>query len=260
MNDLGVPLGRIRDAREQLAGRLHRTPMLSSATAAPVVRAATRAEVAGGRVYRKAEHLQKTGSVKPRAALTRIASLDARERAARAITLSAGNAGQACVWAGREAGVPVIVVMPAAAVASTVAAGRGYGATVMLTGEHVGEALAHREVIRAERGLAFVRPYDDSEVPIGNGSLGLAAAISRIRPAVRIFGVEPRTSDAMAIAPERTKQVLEPAGAAALGALRTGAVPVRHGDRVCVILSGGNVAIERLGELLAAATPLEIPA
>jgi len=55
---------------------------------------------------------------------------------------------------------------------------------------------------------------------------------------------------------ERLKQVLEPAGAAALAAVLTGAVPLREGDRVCVILSGGNVAVERLGELLAAAAPL----
>jgi threonine dehydratase len=55
---------------------------------------------------------------------------------------------------------------------------------------------------------------------------------------------------------ERTKQVLEPAGAAALAAVLTGAVPLRDGDRVAVILSGGNVATDRLGELLAAAAPL----
>lgn len=338
MSDHGVPLARIREARAQLTGRVHHTPMLSSATAARVVRATTGETLADGRVYLKAEHLQKTGSFKARAALTRIASLDARERAAGAITLSAGNAGQAYAWAGREAGVPVTVVMPAGAVASKVAACRGYGATVVLHGEHVGEALAHLDTIRAELGLTFVHPYDDPEVLIGNGSLGLeilddlpdvdvvvvgiggggliggvAAAISQVRPGVRIYGVEPRTSDAMAVAleqgapvriapasvadglgapaagslalrvvreavagviriddgailaglrfaVERTKQVLEPAGAAALGALLTGAIPIRTGDRVCVILSGGNVAIERLGELLAAATPLEIPA
>jgi threonine dehydratase len=55
---------------------------------------------------------------------------------------------------------------------------------------------------------------------------------------------------------ERLKQVLEPAGAAALAAILTGAVPLRDGDRVCAILSGGNVAVERLGELIAAAGPL----
>ena len=55
---------------------------------------------------------------------------------------------------------------------------------------------------------------------------------------------------------ERLKQVLEPAGSAALAAVLTGAIPIRDGDRVCVILSGGNVAVERLGELLAMAAPL----
>ena len=50
---------------------------------------------------------------------------------------------------------------------------------------------------------------------------------------------------------ERMKQVLEPAGAAALAAVLTGAVPIRDGERVAVVLSGGNVATDRLGELLA---------
>ena len=57
-------------------------------------------------------------------------------------------------------------------------------------------------------------------------------------------------------AAERMKQVLEPAGAAGLAAILHGRIPLRDGDRVCVVLSGGNVAIERLGELLAEAAPL----
>jgi threonine dehydratase len=58
---------------------------------------------------------------------------------------------------------------------------------------------------------------------------------------------------------ERLKQVLEPAGAAALAAVLTGAIPIRSGDRVAVILSGGNVATDRLGTLLADAAPLASP-
>ena len=46
---------------------------------------------------------------------------------------------------------------------------------------------------------------------------------------------------------ERTKQVLEPAGAAALAAVLAGRVPIRDGERVAVMLSGGNVEIGRLG-------------
>ena len=58
---------------------------------------------------------------------------------------------------------------------------------------------------------------------------------------------------------ERLKQVVEPAGAAALAAVLSGAVPIRNGDRVAVILSGGNVATDRLGALLADAAPLAAP-
>ena len=55
---------------------------------------------------------------------------------------------------------------------------------------------------------------------------------------------------------ERLKQVLEPAGATALAALLHGRIPLRAGDRVVVVLSGGNVEVSRLGELLASAAPL----
>ena len=55
---------------------------------------------------------------------------------------------------------------------------------------------------------------------------------------------------------ERAKQVLEPAGAAALGAVLFGKVPVRPGEQVAVVLSGGTVDLGRIGELLQAAAPL----
>jgi threonine dehydratase len=55
---------------------------------------------------------------------------------------------------------------------------------------------------------------------------------------------------------ERLKQVLEPAGAAALAAVLAGRIPIRDGERVAVVLSGGNVEIERLGALLASAVTL----
>jgi threo-3-hydroxy-L-aspartate ammonia-lyase len=57
----------------------------------------------------------------------------------------------------------------------------------------------------------------------------------------------------MRFALERMKQLLEPAGAAALGALIGGHIPVRQGETVCVIASGGNVDLGRLPELLALA-------
>jgi threonine dehydratase len=334
MSESPVTLAAIHETRELLRARVHHTPMLSSTTAARVAGAATGTRLGDGRLYLKAEHLQKTGSFKPRAALARISSLTPEERIRGAITISAGNAGQAYAWAGREAGVPVTVVMPEGAVASKVAACLEYGAEVVLHGAHVGESLAHLEKLRVERGLTLVHPYDDPEVLIGNGSCGLeilqdlpdvdvvviavggggllggvTVALKESRPSIRVYGVEPVGSDALKkgleagepvtitlasvadglgapsagrlaieiarryvedvvlvddptilaglrFALERLKQVVEPAGAAALAAVLSGAVPLRDGDQVCVILSGGNVAVERLGELLAAAGPL----
>jgi threonine dehydratase len=58
---------------------------------------------------------------------------------------------------------------------------------------------------------------------------------------------------------ERMKQVLEPAGAAALAAFLHRRVDIVSGERVCVVASGGNVETSRIGELLAAAAPLPAP-
>jgi threonine dehydratase len=331
-----ISLAAITATRGVLAGHVHHTPLLSSSTAARAAGEARGIRLADDRLYLKAEHLQKTGSFKPRAALARIASLTSDERSRGAITISAGNAGQAYAWAAREAGVPMTVVMPEAAVESKVAACLGYGADVVLHGAHVGEAFAHMEHLREERGLTLVHPYDDPEVLLGNGSCGLeiledlpdvdvvviavggggllggvTVALRETRPRTRVYGVEPIGSDClrqaletgvpvritpvsiadglngpiagtlaldiarryledvvlvddttivsgMRFAVERLKQVLEPAGAAALAAVLTGAVPIRNGERVAVILSGGNVATERLGELVSGAAPIPV--
>jgi threonine dehydratase len=334
MDDRSIPLDDILAARDRHAGRLHRTPMLGSETAGRIVQAGTGHRLADGCLLLKAEHLQKTGSFKPRAALNRIASLTDDERDRGAVTMSAGNAAQAYAWAGRAAGVPVTVVMPAAAVRSKVDAARGYGAEVVLHGADVGETAAEMNRLRDERGLTVVHPFDQPEVIAGNGTLGLeivedvsdvdtivvgvgggglisgiASAVKAVRPAARVVGVEPKTSNAMSLALdaghpvpirpvsvadglgapfagewtlpivrrtvdeivllddaeilagvrfalERLKQVLEPAGAAALAAVLLGRVAIRDGERVVVVLSGGNIALDRLAELLAAAAPL----
>jgi threonine dehydratase len=329
-----VSIAEIEAARERLVGRVHRTPTMSSATAAAWVTAATGVRIGDDRLYLKPEQLQKTGSFKPRGMTNRIATLPLAARERGVITLSAGNAGQAYAWAGRTAGVAVTVTMPAGAVRSKVDACLGYGARVVLHGAHVGETLAELERIRDAEGLEFVHPFDDPAVIAGHGSIGLelledlpeldvvvvgvgggglisgiAAALKERRPGVRVYGVEPERSNAVSLAietgeivrihpesvadglgapfagvwtmamarrylddivllddptilagmrfaVERLKQVLEPAGSAALAAVLAGRVPIRDGERVAVVLSGGNVEVGRIGELLAAAGTL----
>ena len=322
-------------ARATIAGSVHRTPTLTSRTAARFVEAATGSKPGDERIFLKAEQLQKTGSYKPRGAVAKVASLTDAVRRAGIITTSAGNAAQGYAYAGAAAGVPVTVVMPTTANPMKVAATAGYGAEVVLVGEDTRVAFAAMEGIRSERGLTFCHPFDDPTViagygsvgleiledlpdvdvvvvPIGGGGLisGVAGAVRQSRPGVRVYGVEPVGSNAMSLALaagepvtitpvsvadglnspfagawtldmvnryvedvitiddslilaglrfalERLKQALEPAGAAGLAALLTGRIPVRSGERVCVVLSGGNVDVGRLGEFIAAAAPID---
>ena len=329
-----VAFDAILAARERLAGRVHRTGLLRSETAARWTATAAGVRLRDDRLYLKSEHLQKTGSFKPRGMTNRILTLPDDARARGVITLSAGNAGQAYAWAGRSAGVAVTVVMPGSAVRSKVEACLAYGARVILHGAHVGETFAEMERMRDLEGLEFVAPFDDPAVIAGHGTIGLellddlpdldvvvvgvgggglisgiAAAVKERRPSIRVYGVEPERSNAMTLALardevvriqpdsvadglgapfagvwtlamcrryvdevvlvddptilaglrfaiERLKQVVEPAGAAALAAVLAGRIPVRDGERVAVVLSGGNVDVGRLGALLEGAARL----
>lgn len=56
--------------------------------------------------------------------------------------------------------------------------------------------------------------------------------------------------EALRLLLERTKLLVEPAGAAGLAALLTGKIPVRPDAPVVVVLSGGNVDLTQLGRLL----------
>jgi len=329
-----VTLADIEAARPVIANAINRTPLLTSRTAARILRQVHGIRLGDDRLYLKAEHLQRTGSFKPRGMTARVAALTEAQRQRGIISFSAGNAAQGYAYAGAALGVPVTVVMPAAANPTKVAATRGYGAEVVLEGAHFGEVVAAMERIRDERGLTLCHPFDDAEVIAGHGSAGLeilddlpdvdvvvvaiggggliagvATALRERRPSIRVYGVEPTGSNAMSRALaagnpegfvphsvadglnapfagertlatvqryvedvvlleeatilmgvrfglERLKQVLEPAGAAALASVLTNRIPIRDGERVAVVLSGGNLDLGRIGEFLAAADPL----
>ena len=75
-----ITLRELEDARARVARIVHRTPVLSSATAGAWTTAATGVRLADDRLYLKAEHLQKTGSFKARGMTNRIATLGPKLR------------------------------------------------------------------------------------------------------------------------------------------------------------------------------------
>lgn len=191
-------------AREVIRGRLHYTPVMSSAYLSDRV---------GAPVHLKLELFQKTGSFKPRGVLNRLANMSDEERRRGLITLSAGNHAQAVAWAAREYGVPATVVMPSRATQAKVDATRGYGGAVLQTD---GDLLATALELQRERDLTLVHPFDCPFVIAGQGTLGLevveqvpdvetvvvgvggggliagvAAAVKATRPNARVIGVEP---------------------------------------------------------------------
>lgn len=157
----------IEAAAARLAGHAVVTPLLSS----PEIDAAV-----GGRVLVKAECLQRTGSFKFRGAFNTIAQLPEKERRQGVLAWSSGNHAQAVAAAARHFGIPAVIIMPADAPAVKIANTRALGGEVILYDRRTESREAIGGKLAAERGLAVVRPYDDSRIIAGQGTAGLEAA------------------------------------------------------------------------------------
>jgi threonine dehydratase len=197
-----------------IAGRLHRTPLLSSKTLAASF---------GGRAYLKAELFQKTGSFKPRGVLTKLASLSVDEKERGVISISAGNHAQALAWACSAEGIDCLLVTWRDASPLKVAATKAYGAVVdQEAADHL-EAFERVEALRKASGRTLVHPFDDPFVVAGQGTVGreigedlpdvdivvvpvggggLVAGIASALPGKRIVAVEPEGSAALSMALE----------------------------------------------------------
>jgi threonine dehydratase len=150
----------VRRAREAIGGRLHRTPLFSSATL-------------GERVFLKAELFQRTGSFKPRGVLTKLASLSPEEKGRGVIGISAGNHAQALAYCAALEDVDCLVVMWEGASAQKIEATRNYGAAVDLTASGPAGAFERLAELIEETGRTLVHPFDDPLVIAGQGTVGL---------------------------------------------------------------------------------------
>jgi threonine dehydratase len=207
-----VPLDDIRAAAGRIAGIARRTPLVAAS-----------ADPRRAGLWLKCESLQAAGAFKIRGAANMLRQL-ARDKLDRGvITYSSGNHGQGVACAARLTNTSAVVVMPTTAPEVKIAGARSFGAEVIFAGTTTSDRQQEAERLAAARGLTIVPPFDHPwiiagqgtiglelledlhdlaavYVPIGGGGLvsGIAAAVKRLAPAVRVIGVEPSGSAAMA--------------------------------------------------------------
>jgi threonine dehydratase len=151
-------------AREAIAGRVHRTPTLTSASLAREL---------GVPVYLKAELFQRTGSFKPRGVLNKLASLTAEEKARGVIGISAGNHAQALAYGAALEGVDALIVMWQGVSEQKLEATKAYSGIVDLEARDPLTAFERLDRLVAATGRTLVHGFDDPDVIAGHGTIAL---------------------------------------------------------------------------------------
>jgi threonine dehydratase len=166
LKNLPLPLNivDVRAAAVRIQSHIICTPLLES----PYLNA-----MIGGRLLVKAESLQRTGSFKIRGAFNTLLQLSDAERENGVLAYSSGNHAQGVACAAKSLGIKATILMPEDAPKVKVENTKSYGATVIHfnryteSREEIGEKLAEIN------GTVLVKPYDDSRVIAGQGTIGL---------------------------------------------------------------------------------------
>jgi L-serine/L-threonine ammonia-lyase len=144
--------------------------------------------VRGGQaVWLKMDALQPSGSFKLRG-IGHACEHYARRGATRFISSSGGNAGIAAAYAGRQLGVPVLVVVPETASARARELIAREGAQVVEHGASFQEANALALSMVGERD-AFIHPFDDPLLWEGHASMIDEVARAGVRPDAVVLSV-----------------------------------------------------------------------
>lgn len=171
----------------------------------------------------KREDMQSVFSFKLRGAYNKMVNLPPDVLARGVIAASAGNHAQGVALAARRLGTRAIIVMPVTTPQVKVDAVKARGGEVVLYGDTYDDACAYARELEADKGLTFIHPFDDPHVIAGQGTIGMeilrqyqqpihaifvaiggggliagiGAYVKRIRPEIKIIGVEPVDADAM---------------------------------------------------------------
>ena len=215
------------------------------AVESPLEFAPSLSERIGADVWLKREDTQSVHSFKVRGAYNKMVRLTPEQRARGVICASAGNHAQGVALSAKYLGVRAVIVMPTTTPQIKIDAVQSRGGEVVLAGESYSDAYAHAVELEKAEKLTFVHPYDDPDVIAGQGTIameilrqhpkplhavfccvggggllaGVAAYIKRVRPDVRIIGVEAVDACAMSQSLEKGERVeLEQVGLFADGA------------------------------------------
>lgn len=171
----------------------------------------------------KREDMQSVFSFKLRGAYNKMAQLPPDMLAQGVIAASAGNHAQGVALAASQLGTQAIIVMPVTTPQVKVDAVKARGGEVVLHGDTYDDAYAYARQLEADKGLTFIHPFDDPHVIAGQGTIGMeilrqyqqpihaifvaiggggliagiGAYVKRLRPDIKIIGVEPVDADAM---------------------------------------------------------------
>ncbi|MEM1289934.1 MAG: threonine ammonia-lyase, biosynthetic [Cyanobacteria bacterium P01_H01_bin.162] len=189
----------------------------------PLERAPRLSDRLGNSLYLKREDVQSVFSFKLRGAYNKMAQVSADRLAPGVIAASAGNHAQGVALGAKHLGTSALIVMPVTTPELKVKAVEDRGGIAILHGETYDDAYAHACELAAEKGMTLIHPFDDPEVIAGQGTIGMeilrqhqkpihaifvaigggglisgiAAYVKRLRPDIRIIGVEPVDADAM---------------------------------------------------------------
>lgn len=210
----------IRANRERLGDLVVTTPIRRLVDDAVAAAVGTTTEV-----WLKEELFQRTGSFKPRGALSVMLDLDAAALERGVTGVSAGNHAVSLGYSARMLGTTAKVVMPKTANPFRVQLCQEFGAQIVLV-DNVHDAFERVKEIEAQEGRTFVHPYENPKTILGTASIGLelidqtraagveleavvvaaggggltagvACAVKQMSPGTAVYVVEPEGADSL---------------------------------------------------------------
>ena len=193
----------IQSAAARLQGVASKTPLVESPSLTKML---------GVEVFLKLECFQPIRVFKIRGAYNKISQIASKK----VVAASSGNHGLAVSYSSHLLGKGATVVIPENAVKEKADAIEEYGAKVVRSGKYHFERESKALQLSRESGATFVHPFNDPDiiagqgtcgleiveqlkefdsvlVPVGGGGLiaGISIAVKSMKPAARMYGIEP---------------------------------------------------------------------